>query len=175
MRRVGLVSLWLGVLGGSFVSVRHAEHIEWGAYAAAAVVAIVGVVILRRTAGVAAFGAERVKQDISTLRNHLEAVISGLQRILDGRDEGSVYDVRDRIDQGLAEPLGAFADRRETLIAAHGLDAYAEVMTRFAGGERLINRAWSASADGYVDEVWPCLERARGLMQEARDRFVDPV
>lgn len=174
MRRIGLVCLWSGVLGGAFVSVRHVEHIEWGLYAAAAALAIAGVVILRRTAGAAAFGAARVRQDVSTLRGHLETILAGLQDILDRRNEGSVYDVRDRIDAALAEPLGAFADRRETLIAAHGLEVYADVMTRFAGAERLVNRAWSASADGYIDEVWPCLERAAELMHEAKDRFPAP-
>ena len=171
MRRIGLVCLWLGVLGGAFVSVRHVEHIQWGPYGAMAALAIAGVVMLRRTAGSAAFGAERVRQDVSALRGHLQTVLGGVDDILGRRNEGSVYDVRDMIDNELAEPLGAFADRRETLIAAHGLEVYADVMTRFAGAERLVNRAWSASADGYIDEVWPCLERAQALLRDAMDRF----
>jgi hypothetical protein len=33
-------------------------------------------------------------------------------------------------------------------------------MTEFAAGERAVNRSWSAAADGYVDEVAVCLEKA---------------
>jgi hypothetical protein len=47
------------------------------------------------------------------------------------------------------------------------LQRYADVMSRFATAERLINRSWSASVDGYVDEVWSCTERAETMMVEA--------
>jgi len=45
---------------------------------------------------------------------------------------------------------------------------YANIMSPFAIGERLLNRAWSASADGYVDEVKDCIRRARVEMQRAK-------
>ena len=41
-------------------------------------------------------------------------------------------------------------------------------MTRFAAGERYLNRVWSASADGYIDEVNEYLEKAK-------DQFVDSL
>ena len=70
--------------------------------------------------------------------------------------------------------MALFADARESMIPAFGLASYAEVMTRFAGGERLVNRAWSASADGYLDEVVACLRDALGQLDDAKrhyDRF----
>jgi hypothetical protein len=44
-------------------------------------------------------------------------------------------------------------------------------MSNFAAGERYINRVWSASTDGYVDEVRAYLERARTQFGEARSHF----
>jgi hypothetical protein len=44
-------------------------------------------------------------------------------------------------------------------------------MSNFAAGERYINRVWSASTDGYVDEVRMYLERAREQFREARRHF----
>jgi hypothetical protein len=43
----------------------------------------------------------------------------------------------------------------------YGLDAYGEVMGLFASAERYLNRTWSASADGYVDEVDSALQKAQ--------------
>ena len=42
-------------------------------------------------------------------------------------------------------------------------------MSRFAGGERYLNRVWSASADGYIDEVHAYLTKARDQLADARD------
>jgi hypothetical protein len=40
-------------------------------------------------------------------------------------------------------------------------------MSAFAAGERYINRVWSASTDGYVDEVCNYLDRATQQFREA--------
>lgn len=172
MKRIGLGALWAGVLGGAFVSVRHTDAIEWGAYAAAAVLALAGVILLRRSAAATASDGARVERDVGSLHDSAAQLVARLDAIVAERATLGVYEVKDRIDGALVEPLGVFADRREALIVAHGLDVYADVMTHFAHGERLINRAWSASADGYVDEVWRCVEAAQTLMQQARDRLV---
>jgi hypothetical protein len=41
-----------------------------------------------------------------------------------------------------------------------GLQAYADIMSSFAAGERYINRVWSASADGYDVEAAKYLDKA---------------
>ena len=94
-----------------------------------------------------------------------------MQFVTQGRKTLDVYEIKDRIDEQLAPELASFADAREAMIPSFGMQGYADVMTRFAGAERMINRAWSASADGYIDEVWKCLERASALLDEAGERF----
>lgn len=54
-----------------------------------------------------------------------------------------------------------------------GLQNYADVMSAFAAGERYINRVWSASTDGYVDEVCAYLERATQQFREVRVLFAE--
>jgi len=71
----------------------------------------------------------------------------------------------------MAADLALFVNSRESMIPVYGLQEYADVMNDFAGGERYVNRAWSASADGYVDETWHCVEVARGRLARARDRL----
>ncbi len=53
------------------------------------------------------------------------------------------------------------------MIPKLGMQRYADIMSPFANGERLLNRAWSASADGYVDEVRSCIAGARAELQKA--------
>ena len=59
------------------------------------------------------------------------------------------------------EDLTRFVDARESIAHVYGLAAYGDVMSSFAAGERYLNRVWSASADGYIDEVNTYIEKAR--------------
>jgi hypothetical protein len=71
----------------------------------------------------------------------------------------------------LREDLNDFANARESMKHIFGLQNYADVMSAFAAGERYINRVWSASTDGYVDEVRSYLERATQQFREALALF----
>lgn len=54
----------------------------------------------------------------------------------------------------------AVAKAQEAIANAHGFNAYAELMTPFAAGERWLNRAWSAASDGHREEATRSLDRA---------------
>jgi hypothetical protein len=72
----------------------------------------------------------------------------------------NTYDMRDRIDDLFADDLSTFVEARESIAHTHSLTAYADVMSSFAAGERYLNRVWSASVDGYIDEVNAYLDKA---------------
>jgi hypothetical protein len=57
------------------------------------------------------------------------------------------------------------------MIHVFGMQNYADVMSNFAAGERYINRVWSASTDGYVDEVNMYIDRALEQFREAHVHF----
>ena len=84
-----------------------------------------------------------------------------------------VYQARFEIDRLLREDLNNFANARESMMHVIGMQHYTDVMSAFAAGERYINRIWSASTDGYVDEVRSYLDRALQQFREARTLFVD--
>ena len=67
--------------------------------------------------------------------------------------------------------LDAFVESRQSIAHSYGLQAYAEVMNEFAAGERYLNRVWSASTDGYIDEAHTYLEKARRQFGLALERF----
>lgn len=171
MRRLGHVLMWLGFLAAAFVTTRQRDAVAWVPYAAAGLVGVAGVVILRRTAGAAASHVETVRSNIATLEASLSRLVRNVTAMNAQRDSIHVYDLHGRIDRELAGDLAAFADARESMIHGIGLQEYANVMDLFARGERAINRSWSASADGYVDEVWTYMALAEESLREA-DRIL---
>ena len=53
------------------------------------------------------------------------------------------------------------------LIQRFGLTVFADVMTQFSSAERFVNRAWSASADGYMNEASSCIRQAKVYLEQA--------
>lgn len=112
----------------------------------------------------------------ATPEESLETIISiveSLRRDLPGLpdDHAREHAVLERIGEVQSTHAPAFIDARTRLIARLGLGGYAELMDRFAAGERQINRAWSAAADRAMYESTPALDAAAALLAEARDRL----
>jgi hypothetical protein len=91
----------------------------------------------------------------------LESIVTKVRRLDDGKTEIDVYDLRHRIDEEFPDDLDAFVQARQSIAHSYGLQAYADVMNPFAAGERYLNRVWSASADGYIDEAHAYATKAR--------------
>lgn len=98
---------------------------------------------------------------------YLKSSVKTIHNVLKG--ELDVYDVHRRIDELVPDHLTRFVEARSSIANAFGLQGYADVMSHFAAGERYLNRVWSASADGYIDEVRGYLGRAEAQFVEARD------
>ena len=178
MRIVGHVLLWSGFLAAAFFTVRQTEikadpwaTISWTAYVNALGAAVIGVVILRATRGATGGGPSPLSGTIEEQYQHLKTIVAELQPYLAHWRPEQVYDVRHWIDRRLAAHLTEFADGRHALIREFGLRAYGQIMSDFATGERMINRAWCASADGYADEVKTCLRRAAGCFEASVARI----
>lgn len=177
-RIFGHVLLWSGFLSGALLAVRRTEveddpwsTISWPAYAVALSVAVAGVVLLRSTKRTARLGSERHAADVDQLDAALDRLHKQLRLWQLGKDKPGVYDVHGQIDELLSPDLALFAELRESLIDSFGLQEYAGIMTHFALAERTINRMWSASADGYVDEVNASLDRAVAHLETAIERL----
>ncbi len=71
-----------------------------------------------------------------------------------------------------ADDLNTFIEARESIAHSYGLAAYADVMNCFTAGERYLNRVWSASADGYIDEINDYLEKACDQFATSLDKVL---
>jgi len=171
MRLTGLVFLFAGFLAGAYFATREIDAVDWHSFAPAAGAMLVGLALVRVDAARSRGEGERHDLHVETLSDAIGAIVAKLGAMNAARATIGVYDVHGRLDAELVADLDRFVQSRESLIPRYGLQRYADVMSAFAGGERNVNRAWSASADGYVDEVWACLDRAERLMTDARDQL----
>ena len=153
MRIIGYVLIVAGFLAGALTTVLDEELVRWPEFAVAFAV---GAVSARRRART----AEKLSTNMQVVQSSLERIVDGFGRLRSELPTMDPYDVRFWLDTAFAEELARFVDARETIAHVHGLQAYADVMNAFAAGERYLNRVWSASADGYIDEVQAYVVRA---------------
>ncbi len=169
MKPIGTVVFLAGALIGSWLSVQDATEMSWAPYVAALVVTIVGVALLRRASGEQLAAETASAQSRATLEAAIGRIVTNIEELDDRKAKLSPYDAAGEIDRLFAEDLASFADGRQHIAQACGLDAFAAVMNEFAAGERHLNRVWSASIDGYVDEVAEYLGRARAQFVATRE------
>jgi hypothetical protein len=157
----GQIFLWLGFLGAALCTVFDLEDpsypwqtISWPAYLTCIAVGWAGVAILRlgramqrKEAAASQVGLEAVVEKLQKCSTHLD---SSLARPIEQLTCEQVLDI---IDSELVPLMADFAEDRMAIFHRLGTKAYSAIMTEFASGERYLNRAWSAAADGYVDEV----------------------
>jgi hypothetical protein len=160
MRRIaGWVLFAGGLLPAAFFSVEEVDTVHWQSYWIALLVVLAGALILRLTtrqpAGMLILNMQVIRSSLTMLSAKLKNLDAKK------RAELGVFGIHGFIDSHLTYDVGRFLSARETLIWRHGLQVYSRIMDAFATGERALHRAWSASADGYQDEVDACLDRAR--------------
>ena len=140
--------------------------VRWLWYIPSLALGIAGVVLIRTADAGASKTEHHVAANIETIESSLNRIVTNITRLDAEKQNIDTYDVRHRIDDLFTDDLEAFVDARESIVHRYGLTAYGDVMTRFAAAERYLNRVWSASADGYIDEVHEYLTRAK-------DQFAD--
>jgi hypothetical protein len=171
MKALAIFLITAGFILGAVFAVLSVETVDWLPYGIALFLGFAGVVLLRRTRQAGASDSEHVAGNIDTLQTSLDNICRNLDELVGRREAIPPHEFRFEIDRHFRNDLSAFAASRESMQHAFGLQAYADIMSAFAAGERYINRVWTASADGYVDEVMAYLEKAQRQFHEARSAF----
>jgi hypothetical protein len=160
-------------LAGAFVAVLDPRLINWNYMIPVLVVGVISLGIYRRAQRQEAHSGHRLEGNMEILETSLNNILANLENLCQRGEELPVYQARFEIDRLFRDDLNNFADARESMIHVLGIQNYADVMSNFAAGERYINRVWSASTDGYVDEVRQYLERARQQFAEGQQHFAE--
>lgn len=112
--------------------------------------------------GSAESNLQSLRQELANLRKQLASETTADERL-------NLIDKQ--VERMTSEHVPPFLAARPILVARLGLAGYAQLMDHFAAGERQLNRAWSAAADGYEEHAVECLERAAVLLEEAEQRM----
>jgi len=159
-----------GFLAGALACVVKVEQVLWTYFVPAVALGTVGVVFVRLGQHRRLSSGTRLAADMGAIDASLGRIVENITRLNEQKNSIDTYDIRHRIDELFPEDLAGFVQARQSIAQVHGLTAYAEVMSSFAAGERYLNRVWSASADGYVDEVNEYLERARAQFTDSLEK-----
>ncbi len=175
---LGQLLLWGGFLSGALAAVfriksipNEWDTIPWHWFLWSLAAGIVGIVLFRTSRRGNASDEDIADADFALLAPALERLRQTIAQLLAELPQLAPSEIVKRIDDQCAEDFAEFVESRESIIRQQGLPAYANVMTEFAAAERAVNRAWSAAADGYLDEVATCLERARRLIVDAQEQL----
>ena len=169
MKTAGYLLLVGGFLGAAFVAVLDARVVAWVYFLPIVAAGAVGVYLIRSAVSSQAQSPDTLQANRAHLNDSLERIVTGLSG-LQG-DAIPSHEMRFEIDRQFREDLMRFADARESIGHLYGLQAYADVMSAFAAGERYLNRVWSASADGYPEEVRAYIVRSLEQFTDARDKL----
>jgi ATP-dependent Lon protease len=156
----------IGFIIASLAAVVDEDMVKWLWYVPALALGIAGVVVIRTHVARRTKADHHVAANIETIEASLGRIAANIDKLNADKHAIDTYDVRHQIDELFADDLETFVDARQSIAHRHGLAAYGEVMTSFAAGERYLNRVWSASADGYIDEVHAYLEKAKDQFAE---------
>jgi hypothetical protein len=170
-KTISLFIIMATFLAGAFVSVLHPTLVNWNWFVPVLAVGLAALFVYRKAHHVEAKSSHRLSGNLQILETSLVNILHNLESLNADSQNLPVYDARFEIDRLLREDLNNFANARESMKHIFGLQRYADVMSAFAAGERYINRVWSASTDGYIDEVRNYLERATQQFRDASKLF----
>ncbi len=172
MKKIGLTLIIAGFLVGVYLTVTDQTIVVWLPWGVALAVGFVGVVLVRIAERSHAQDDARVSENIALITQSLDNIVANVTTLNAEKEALNPYDVGPMIDERVLDDLNTFVEARETIGHVFGLQNYADVMAHFAGGERYLNRVWSASADGYIDEVKDYLGHALVQFTTAREKLL---
>ena len=171
MRAVGLLLIAIGFLGGALFAVLDPEEIPWRFFSQFLVVGAVGVALVQLAIKREASYGGKLEANVEELAKALDRIVDRARKLDQDKLSIDCYDLPDLIDDTFRGDVTAFVDVRESLVHTFGTQTYGEIMSHFAAGERYMNRVWSASADGYIDEAHEYIGRSREQFEEALRRL----
>ena len=161
MKGIGYILLTVGFLAGSYYAVELRSGVPVMPFLVGLVSGAVGVGLLRTARRQEATSEERIRANLAALDRSLSSLVDKVRTLEADKEQTDVYELRHIIDREFPDDLDTFVQARYSLVHSFGLQQFADVMNPFAAGERYLNRVWSASTDGYIDEAHTYIGKSR--------------
>jgi hypothetical protein len=171
MKNISFLLVVLTFLAGAFLTSLDKDHVNWMYFIPVLVVGFVSALLFQKHSNAEAKQGHVLEGNKKILTESLNNIIKNLSELNGRKDKVPTYDMRFEIDKLFREDLLNFADARDSMKHLFGIQHFADIMSSFAAGERYINRVWSASTDGYVDEVMMYVEKSYNQFEHAKEEF----
>lgn len=139
----------------------------WPLAIVAAVTAIFGVVLWRIDGATQSLETAETRSRDEEPETLLCDALSLTRKLKDNLAAGDRDDLLSAIQAILSESIAPMVSRQERLISRFGMSHGAEILVTSAVGERMLNRAWSSLADGYLDEASQAIDEAESAFAKA--------
>jgi len=170
MKKTGYIIITVAFLAGALVAVINEVNVQWIYFIAAIVLGAAGVAVVRLHEHRIAVANERTAENLKSIDFSLAKIVQNITTLNSQKQSINPYDIPGRIDELFDDDLTTFVQSRHSLAHTHGLQAYADIMSHFASAQRYLNRVWSASADGYIDEACAYLDKAQMQFSQALEK-----
>ncbi|MFC1495377.1 hypothetical protein ACFL6W_08860 [Thermodesulfobacteriota bacterium] len=173
MTKLGIVLIGIGFIAGTLMTVIDVETVRWVPFIVSLITGIIGIVLVKVSIKKEVQSTEVLTKNMEQIEISISSIIKNLKELNDQKETINTYDVRHRVDELFLEDLNVFVEARESISHTYGIQAYADVMSHFAAGDRYLNRVWCASADGYIDEVNVYLEKSLEQFEDSQRKLDD--
>ncbi|MBU4484841.1 hypothetical protein KKA47_05425 [bacterium] len=171
MKIVGFILVTFGFIASAFLASIDKELINWHYYVPALIVGIVGVICLRVALHRDTKGTKKIGADINNVKESINNIVRKIDTFNQEKESIEVYDIHKKIDELFIDDINTFVEARKSIIHKYDMQSYADLMNHFAAGERYLNRSWSASADGYIDESYKYIEKSAEQFKITKEHF----
>ena len=174
MRLIGIILFFVGAIiaisAGAKMPAGGADYPDTtGIFVVALTLAIIGNILWHKTERAAVLAQlELHKNDVDANPVRLlEKTIPALEHVMEKVDIIKGMELCARVDEVLDNYVHPFTEKRKTFMDILGQAHGAEVLLMIAYAERMLNRVWSASADGHHEEAVNCLQDSLTNYQQA--------
>ncbi|MBN2243721.1 MAG: hypothetical protein JW793_13630 [Acidobacteria bacterium] len=171
MGTAGFFLTGAGFIVGAYFLVLDKVEVHWPGFLLGMAIGISGVAVLRLNAHKRKTHSGRLLENVAVLEESLKRIVENINELESRKGGMNVYDLGAWIDEKFPDEIERFVNARESIAYAYSLTDYAAVMNPFAAGERHLNRVWSCSVDGYVDEAHASIARSRERFLAAREKL----
>lgn len=144
---------------------------SWPVFAIGFATTVTGLVLWWKDEFARRAASDTDDRDTSNPLILLRNLIPQLQSIADDFSGLNQSELTARIEHVQEHTILPFSEGRQKVISRMGMAAGADLLVTAAYGERMLNRAWSATADGHLDEARDSLDEALSAFRQAQSQL----
>jgi len=169
MKKLAIFLLVISVILSSLVSLQNLEKVAWLYFIPSLCLGFIGLIIIK-------FKNKKDKKEAVSNTNNFYDIKTSLTNIVYNLktikvEENNLNNLNKVLDNLFLNDINKFIESRYLIKYKFGVLSFSNVMSHFAAGERLLNRAGSASTDGYFEETVNSIEAANYEFKLCLDEY----